>query len=127
MELVVEPSMSTSAARPPTNGSTPVLAQAGADERAVLQRYLKELDEYYVVVKDFHSGEPAEVLQLVAGISGRLCEMRALLQRSGSTLAAKLRTREVEPLMDQLDLQFRIASRLLSVKDFEFRASGGGV
>lgn len=98
----------------------------GADERVTLQAYLAELDLYYVAVKKFADQEPDEVLQQVAAFSARLCEMRARLQRSGSVKANQMRTREVDPLVEQLDFQFKIASRLLSMREFEFRASGGG-
>lgn len=117
------------------SGSIPVLPPVGAlptpngaaDERVVLQAYLSELDVYYEAVKGFASQEPDEVMQQIAAFSARLCEIRARLQRSGSTLAAKLRTREVEPLMEQCDIQFRIASRLQAIREFDFKASGGGV
>lgn len=116
------------------NGSVPVLpAPAGGlpnvngDERILIQQILAELDVYYTAVKEFAEEEPDIVLQQVAAFSGRLCEIRARLQRIGSVRANQLRTREVDPLMEQLDFQFRIASRLISMREFEFKASGGGV
>lgn len=115
------------------NGSVPVLprptvgAGVSGDERSVIQGYIAELDVYYEALKAFAEQEPDMVLQQVAAFSGRLCEIRARLQRIGSTRANQFRTREVDPLMEQLDFQFRIASRQMSFREFEFKASGGGV
>jgi hypothetical protein len=116
------------------NGVVPILPAPNrgvpnvhADERVALQQYLAELDVYYQALKVFAEQEPDMVLQQVAAFSGRLCEIRARLQRMGTTRANQLRTREVDPLMEQMDFQFRIASRLLSMREFEFKASGGGV
>lgn len=114
------------------NGSVPVLpaptlSNVSSDERGLLQAYLSELDVYYEAVKEFHGQEPDIVMQQIAAFSGRLCEIRAKLQRIGSTRANQLRTREVDPLMDQMNFQYTIASRLQSVREHEFKMSGGGV
>jgi len=115
------------------NGSVPVLPSPASvpnvatDERTMLQAWIAELDVYYEAVKSFAEQEPDMVMQQIAAFSGRLCEIRARLQRMGSALANKLRTREVDPLMEQLNFQYQIASRLHSMREFEFKASGGGV
>lgn len=111
----------------PPLGATPMPNAANGDERVILQAYIAELDLYYEAVKAFANQEPDEVLQQIAAFTARLCEIRARLQRSGSAIANKLRTREVEPLMEQLDFQFRIGSRLQAIREFDFKASGGGV
>lgn len=114
-------------------GSVPVLPSPSnlslvtGDERVVLQQYLAELDVYYTAIKDFADQEPDVVMQQIAAFSGRLCEIRGRLQRIGSVKANQLRTREVDPMVEQLNFQYGIASRLHSMREFEFKASGGGV
>lgn len=114
-------------------GQTPVLSRPGTawapdgNERSTLAQYLAELDLYYEAVKTFADDEPDLVLQQIAAFSGRLTEIRARLNRSGSANANQLRIKEIDPLLSHLDFQFRIASRRLSSRDMEFRLSGGGV
>lgn len=124
---VVDVSGRTAAPRLPTPSVTSGSVPVNGDERAALQALRDELDGYYKAVKTFSEQEPDVVLQQIAGYSARLCELRALLQRNGSIKANQFRTREVDPLMEQLDFQFKIASRLLSAREFDFRLSGGGV
>lgn len=126
MELEVE------AANGHRGGQSPVLPpvasfQQHGDERAMLQQFLTELNVYYTAVKLFAEQEPDHVLQQVAAYSARLVEIRATLHRSTSALAQKLRTKEVDPLLEHLDFQFRIASRQQSIREHDFKASGGGV
>ncbi len=115
------------------NGQTPVLSRPSApwapdqNERSVLQAYLAELDMYYEAVKGFADEEPDLVLNQIAAFSARLTEIRARLNRSDSAKANQLRIKEIDPLMTQLDFQFRLASRRISSREFEFRLSGGGV
>lgn len=98
---------------------------ATSDDRTVIQNYLAELDVYYAAIKGFSEQEPDLVMQQVSAYSARLLEIRGMLQRMGSTRASQLRTREVEPMMEQLEFQFKIASRRISDREFDFRLSGG--
>jgi hypothetical protein len=116
----------------PRNGSTPVLppvverpASTPADERVVLTGYLREIDQYYAMVKMFEHQEPDEAILACSGISARLTEMRGLLWRSGSARATQLRTREVDPLLDEVREQFKYHSRLLEFRKFDWQLSGG--
>lgn len=112
-------------------GSTPVLPPASGipgltlDERSQLQAYLHELDQYYAMIKNFEHEEPDVVLLACSGISARLTEIRAKLQRSGSARATQLRTREIDPLIEEIREQFKIHSRILSAREFDFKLSGG--
>ena len=95
------------------------------DERRAIERLRVELNEYYEMLKLFHQQEPDQVLLQVSGISARLVEMRAILMRSGSQRANKLRTSEVDPLLDNLRLQAQLHSRLIAVRTLDFQMSGG--
>lgn len=96
-----------------------------ADERKAIETLRNELDEYYDIAKRFHLLEPDQVLLQVSGISARLVEIRATLHRSGSQRATKFRTAEIDPLLDNLRLQAQLHSRLIAVRDLDFRLSGG--
>ena len=113
MKLTVEPDVMT------LNG------HSRDQERLVIAVYRQEIDEYVEQIQTFHMVEPDQVLLAVSAIAARLVAIRVELQRSGSQRANKLRTSEIDPILDHLDQQFRIHSRLLAVRDLDFRMSGG--
>jgi hypothetical protein len=119
MRFTVQPEAAFSNGR--ANG--PVLVRD--DDRQWVLVLRQELDEYYEMIKLFHASEPDQVLLQVSGISARLTEMRAILMRNGGQRANKFRTSEVDPLLDQLKLQAQLHSRLIAVRDLDFRLSGG--
>jgi hypothetical protein len=119
MNYTVEPEPSFSNGR--ANGPRLV----SNDERQRIECLKRELDEYYQQILGFHMAEPDQVLLAVSGIAARLVGIRAEIMRGGSQRANKFRTSELDPLLDHLEQQFRIHSRLLTVRDLDFRMSGG--
>lgn len=100
---------------------------AGGTDGALIGVYTPELDQMRATVIEFPNMDPADVLMALSGISGRLAEMRAQLMRADSKRCTALRTREVDPLRDELDLQFRIHSRRIALMEWEMRLQGGAV
>lgn len=96
-------------------------------ENVLLVTYMPELDAMRATIMSFRDMDPADVLTEISGISGRLAEMRANLQRNNSQRCTALRTREVDPLREELDLQFRVWSRKIALMEWELRMSGGGI
>lgn len=86
-----------------------------------------ELDAYYSEIHKFENYDLVTIFQRLAAISGRASEMRSVLTRNESRRGASFRTKEVEPFIDELDRQYRLWSRVQSVRDFEFKLSGGGM
>lgn len=101
------------------NGASPDLA--------LLHTYMPELEQMRATIMAFRGMDPADVLTEISGISGRLAEIRANLQRNNSQRCTALRTREVDPLREELDLQFRVWSRKIALLEWELRMSGGGI
>lgn len=85
-----------------------------------------ELDDMRKQVRSFPDQDPADVLMAISGIAGRLAEIRAWLYRDNSQRCTQIRTREVDPLRDDLDLQFKLHSRRIALMEWELRLSGGG-
>lgn len=86
-----------------------------------------EIDDAFDDIKTFHQREPDEVFRLVSGHSARLAELRGRTQRieDRAPIWKTIRTREIEPALDELNKQFQIASRLLSVRDLDYRMESG--
>lgn len=102
-------------------------AASGAVETVLLAGYMPELDTMRNTIIAFRDMDPSDVLTEISGISGRLAEIRAVLQRHNSQRCTALRTREVDPLREELDLQFRVWSRKIALMEWELRLSGGGI
>lgn len=77
-----------------------------------------ELDGVMVAVRGFHTREPDQVMREIAAYSARLTELANLLVRVEGTRREyrQLRTLQIERLLNELDRQFKIASRLVEMR-----------
>lgn len=98
-----------------------------ADDVEYLNSVMAELDGYYAELQNYETMEPDEVMLSVSGLLARLTAIRAECIRSQSLRANKLRTNEIEPLISALDQQFRIHSRLVSMRELDFKVTGAMV
>jgi hypothetical protein len=82
------------------------------------QEVEREIDEMLTVVRNFWRLEPDMVMKQVAAYSARCTELFVHLQRieGKDRTYSKIRTMQVNPLLDELDRQFRLASRLVEVR-----------
>ena len=99
------------------HGTTDPVAQVVGSIQAELNDYLRRL-------KDLNSYPPVEVFQTLSAISARLAEIRNRLIRTDNRRFTALRTKEVDPLIDEVDRQFKFHSRIQAVRDSELRLSG---
>ncbi len=84
-----------------------------------------ELDGMRAMVREFSNQDPSDVLMAISAIAGRVAEIRAWLYRDNSQRCTQIRTREVDPLREDLDLQFKLFSRRIALMEWELRMSGG--
>ena len=77
-----------------------------------------ELDGILLMIRDFYTMEPDQVMQHIAAMSARLTELEVLLHRVESRDRAykQIRTMQVQKILDELDRQWKIASRLVEVR-----------
>jgi hypothetical protein len=123
----------TSATRPaaparpvptPPTGRTGAASSPEDREQGRIRAYMLELDDIYAALPDFPSMEPDQVLLTCSGWLARLTGIRADLQRSGSQRANILRTKEIDPLIEALDGQTKIHSRLISMRELDWKMTG---
>jgi hypothetical protein len=105
--------------------STLLNGRVNGDDRIAVAAYRDELDDYYRQIVQFREMEPDLVLLTVSGISARLIAIRAQLVRSSSQRANKLRTSEIDPLIDHLKQQAQLHSRLITMRQLDWQLSGG--
>ena len=77
-----------------------------------------ELDAILVMIRDFWTQEPDLVMGYIAAMTARLTELEVLLHRveSRDRRFKQIRTMQVQKMLDELDRQFKIASRLIEVR-----------
>lgn len=77
-----------------------------------------ELDAILVTIRDFWTMEPDQVMAHCAAMTARLTELEVLLHRveARDRTYRQIRTMQVQKIVDELDRQFKIASRLVEVR-----------
>lgn len=77
-----------------------------------------ELDAILMTIRDFWTQEPDEVMSHIAAITARCTELEVLLHRveTRDRTYKQIRTMQVQKILDELDRQFKIASRLVEVR-----------
>lgn len=124
------PAASTSVESPgdpaPAQLSGPGLTVRTA-EQAFVDSTRSELDGYFVGLKQLSRMPGEEVFVWLSGVSARLCELRIYLWRSESRRLAALRSREVDPLIEEIDRQFKFHSRLVAERQLEWDHSKGQI
>lgn len=84
-----------------------------------------EVDDYLGRLRGLNSLPSAEVFMTLSAISARLAEIRNRLVRVDNRRFLALRTKEVDPLIDEVDRQFKFHSRIASVRQMEWDATTG--
>lgn len=87
----------------------------------------REIDDCLADMRTFLDREPDEVMRMVSGWSARMCELKVRIRRVEDIQREwkPVREREIEPIVDELALQHMIASRLLTVREFDYKTSMG--
>lgn len=101
---------------------TAALAAAGRlGTRAEIEA---ELDGILLIIRDFWTMEPDQVMSHCAAMSARLTELEVLLHRVEvrDRTYKQIRTMQVQKISDELDRQFRVASRLVEVRRQDIEA-----
>lgn len=77
-----------------------------------------ELDAILFTIREFWTQEPDEVMAHIAAITARCTELEVLLHRVEvrDRSYKQIRTMQVQKILDELDRQFKIASRLIEVR-----------
>lgn len=84
-----------------------------------------EIDGYYKILRKLVRSDPSEVFQHLSAISARMSEIRTRLIRVESRKATAIRTKEVDPLLEEVDRQFKFHSRLQATREMEASLTRG--
>lgn len=77
-----------------------------------------EIDAMLDAIRDFWQAEPDRVMRDCAAYSARATELEVHLHRIEAVdrTYKQVRTLQIQPLLEELDRQFRIASRLVELR-----------
>lgn len=123
-----QPSAALSLVPPVAPGAVPQPGMAylanGLGTRADIER---ELDGIALAVRAFALKQPDQIMRECAAYSARLTELTVLLHRheSSDRQYLRVRTQQVEKYLQELDRQFKIASRLVEVQRQDLALMGG--
>lgn len=85
----------------------------------------EELHDYFARMRQFNVMDPVDVFEHLSAFSARASEIRNLCMEHDSRRNNNFRIREIDPFIEECDRQFKIHSRILSVKEVEARLAGG--
>lgn len=96
----------------------PEVAEALEAELGSRDEVEAEIDMMLRTVRDFWQWEPDQVMRAVAALSARCTELYVQLHRveGKSREWRKVRTQQVNPLLEELERQYRLASRAVEVR-----------
>lgn len=122
-EFMLESGEKASPRRPRVGDPQPVTSDV--DERKRLEQWRKELAGYLAEAKGIADDDPDEAMRWMASTSARVCEIRDQSWDMRSPKAAQLRSRHIDPFVDEIDRQFKIASRRFATAEHELRMTRG--
>lgn len=93
-------------------------------ESSVIRALQGELDAYYVQMRGFQREDVTDIFMALAAFTARASEVRSHLSRQFSKRIDSFRTKELDPFIDECDRQFRVWSRMQSVRQMEADLSG---
>lgn len=93
--------------------------------RAELDRYVAELRDFSGYLKHGAGLEPDEVLLRLSSFHARASEIRQHITRNETRRANGFRTKELDPFLEACEFQFKVWSRLLSVRQLDWDMARG--
>lgn len=108
----------------PTNAAPPIRPQVVNDPLDTLR---DEVLSYYAEMREFGAMDVVDVFLSLSAWSARVGELRAYIVMRDDRKANALRTKILDPFLEQVDFQFKVHSRIQAVREMEARLAGGQV
>lgn len=100
-------------------------ARAQADQKDRVDACREEIAGYLKEMQDWDADQGDNILQSLASMHARAASMRHWLHDQRSQKANKFRQNELNDFINTCDFQFRIYSRIQSVRQSEMNLSRG--
>jgi len=93
--------------------------------RTKLTEFEDEIDNYYDVMVEFKNMDSSEILESLSAFTARASQIRANLIRQDNRSVQAFRTKQLDPFIAECERQFKVWSRVISVRQFEWESSRG--
>lgn len=90
-----------------------------------IEAWRQEMDIYLDKMQDWATSDPGLVMEEISSIAARLIQIRCDVVRSESRSLQGFRTKELDPVLAQVEFQFKIHSRRLSSMSLDWDVSKG--
>jgi hypothetical protein len=77
------------------------------------------------MMQDFSTSDPGLVMEQISSMAARLIQIRCDVMRTESRHFQAFRTKELDPVLAQVEFQFKIHSRRLSSMTMDWEISRG--
>lgn len=101
-------------------------AHSTSPSRSNVDAWRDELDGFLSMMQQWSQIDPGTVMMQISSIAARLIEIRSNVVRSENRTLQAFRTKELDPLLDQVEFQFKIHSRRVSSMSLEWDMAKGG-
>jgi hypothetical protein len=101
------------------------LVNAHSSNAKRVEEWRSELDEYLNMMQDWSHTDPGTVMEEISSIAARLIQIRCDVVRSESRAMQGFRTKELDPVLAQVEFQFKLHSRRLSSLTLDWETSRG--
>jgi hypothetical protein len=90
-----------------------------------LTEFEDEIDGYYDIMVEFKEMDSGEILEALSAFTARASQIRANLIRQDNRTIQAFRTKQLDPFIEECERQFKVWSRFISVRQFEWESSRG--
>jgi hypothetical protein len=84
-----------------------------------------ELDSYFEMMSDFRSYDTVNILMDISSMTARASYIRTKIVTCQERPVQNFRTKELDPFIYECDRQFKIWSRLITLRNMEFDQTRG--
>jgi len=103
----------------------PIIPKRG---NLTVQDFRDELDTFFKEIERFYQMDPVSILQRLAAYSGRMSYVRSLIMRQKESRdLTNFRVKELDPFLVEVDRQFRIWSRVITIQQDEWKQAAGAL
>jgi hypothetical protein len=96
----------------------PIIPKKGS---LTIQDFRNELDDFYKEIALFYQMDSVAILQRIAAYTARMSYVRALIMRQREVRElTNFRIKELDPFLEEVDRQFRVWSRIVTIQQREF-------
>ena len=85
----------------------------------------EEIDGYYDIMSEFGQMDSGAIMEYLSAFTARASMIRGQLIREDNRNLQTFRTKQLDPFIQECERQFKVWSRYISIRQFEWESSKG--